>query len=1494
MFKRFTGLFLILMVLFSVMPNSVALAEDTPALQLPAPLVEYMFNDAPGNIAQNTSTFGSTSGYNSNYNIRMYRGDVPFNNSSDRFLMEAEAAKVTSGSGHEWKIFSETEYAGSQFAMQCTASDGSSDGTVWTAEEIAANASVSPGLSYKLNFTSITIPYSVWAYAKLSDTSGNAGIGAIHAGLDGICSMTNAVAAGPAYSWIKVGSTGVTSAGTHELTVWAGKEGIFIDKIYLVNNAEDTAPGTNASIPGVALSPKFYPPNTANPGDSADLHSVDGMGVSKSAGDFAFDNTASSIMSNAGGMGIAVGDPFNGMAGGLDARYKAMTITGWYKTDSDIAIGKTGTSTYLVTKYDSFAVGARGNGNFFFQAGAASVEADLSREVYKDTKKWVFFAVTFRQTSASNGVVNFYKGTDKTPVVLVNTQNIAAGEIPQGHTGHMLYIGNSALAPKGCNAFDGYMDNIRIYGVNSADTADAAAGELTIEQLEARRILDGGTVASVNPPNLLSAQGGDGEVALTWSAVQNATVYEVVYGTASGTYTQNIPVGNVTSYTVTGLTNNTRYYFAVKAIREEGSSEASNEINAVALPAPARPVLNSAAARYGSVKLGWSSSEWAAGYRIKYGRTGGSAENSIDAGKATAYTVNGLETGAEYYFTVCAYNTTGTSEDSNTMTAVPAKEFTVQASPITNAEGTPITALDPSGNVQAVVTVTNNTNEPKKAVMVIALYDSFNAMANYVFVEKTVEPIDTAGAPEILKGGFKLPSDTAGHRLKIYVLDGMSGVIHKLSDTVTFPESAEIELAVANYEKAPLETYDEVLAAEALEVIAAWQAALEKDPVKKELLLSRIEAKSVKVSEAKSRLLNSISEQAVSAYEAAPVSTLEEIKNAEYLEQTAEAKLADLTDNMLKQALETRIAAKKALVEAAKVAFAGQYIDVSVRAAETGNIEICFSRPVGVDDEFALISDILVKKDGQPVQLNYGAYSSNGNLRISSNNLKSFSKATIYGLVPDSSYTVEFKAQKVCDREGKAPVFGEKAELVAKHPGAAIDVATEIPGNRQVYLSWDKKLVDAVYTVKRSTTSGGPYDIVRSGIKGVVFWDHEISNGGVKLHNGTTYYYKIIGDNPDGSTAESEEIAVTPVLTASDSGQYYEGYDSGKAYLGMSLPASWRPFSDDSPWNAPIGENPELDPNSGTIIDFISKQGKPLEFVTGDWAVPFHVVNTDLLGSNVDLYHWNRPNETVFDPYDLDQDGLTDFKLPLIGPFNRPTGAAPFPSTDTTWQEWTSDGHLVIIDPFKQLAWDFSRFGRNLPVLPADGTEYAQSSTFNVWDLSGTGVGVPYEGEKWWMRGGRAFGGPSFAGVIRPEEVEAGEIRHAIAFSTPWNRKGDDDSQWFVFPATRNDGTNTGEQYLWEGARLQLDPSLTDEDFDEWGLGEDARVIARALQKYGMINTDNSGNFTIFGQNLDPNKQISREMWNEKFPGIRDQIFNIPIDKFRVLEPGTLYMGERK
>jgi uncharacterized protein YccT (UPF0319 family) len=180
-----------------------------------------------------------------------------------------------------------------------------------------------------------------------------------------------------------------------------------------------------------------------------------------------------------------------------------------------------------------------------------------------------------------------------------------------------------------------------------------------------------GTGAAPAAPALNGATAADSQVALTWAAASGATGYTVRYGTSAGNYTSSIDVGNVTSRTVTGLTNGTTYYFAVQAYNGNGTSANSNELSATPTAVPGAPTLNSATAGDTQVALGWSAVTGATGYVVKYGTASGNYTTSIDVGNVVSRTVTGLTNGTTYYFTVSAYNGSGSSGNATERSAAP-------------------------------------------------------------------------------------------------------------------------------------------------------------------------------------------------------------------------------------------------------------------------------------------------------------------------------------------------------------------------------------------------------------------------------------------------------------------------------------------------------------------------------------------------------------------------------------------------------------------------------------------------------------------------------------------------------------------------------------------------------------------------------------------------------------------------------------------------------
>ncbi len=94
------------------------------------------------------------------------------------------------------------------------------------------------------------------------------------------------------------------------------------------------------------------------------------------------------------------------------------------------------------------------------------------------------------------------------------------------------------------------------------------------------------------------------------------------------------------------------------------------------------------------------------------------------------------------------------------------------------------------------------------------------------------------------------------------------------------------------------------------------------------------------------------------------------------------------------------------------------------------------------------------------------------------------------------------------------------------------------------------------------------------------------------------------------------------------------------------------------------------------------------------------------------------------------------------------------------------------------------------------------------------------------------------AGTITIDELRAGVIPHALALNIPWALPN-----VYSWPAQRTDGTSTDPDAIPEGARFRLDPDL---DIDKLGLPPMARMMAKAMQRYGMIVRDQTGHAVSF------------------------------------------------
>lgn len=184
--------------------------------------------------------------------------------------------------------------------------------------------------------------------------------------------------------------------------------------------------------------------------------------------------------------------------------------------------------------------------------------------------------------------------------------------------------------------------------------------------------------APTAPPSMptgLQAMAGNAQVSLNWNASAGATSYHVKRSTTSGAEIQ-ISAPSSNSFTDTGLTNGTRYFYVVSAVNSNGESANSSEVNstptAPAAP-PAMPTGLQATAGNAQVSLSWNASTGATSYNVKRSTTtGGPFSTALASPTGTNYSDTTVTNGTTYFYVVSAVNASGESVNSTQASATPA------------------------------------------------------------------------------------------------------------------------------------------------------------------------------------------------------------------------------------------------------------------------------------------------------------------------------------------------------------------------------------------------------------------------------------------------------------------------------------------------------------------------------------------------------------------------------------------------------------------------------------------------------------------------------------------------------------------------------------------------------------------------------------------------------------------------------------------------------
>jgi hypothetical protein len=240
------------------------------------------------------------------------------------------------------------------------------------------------------------------------------------------------------------------------------------------------------------------------------------------------------------------------------------------------------------------------------------------------------------------------------------------------------------------------------------------------------------------------------------------------------------------------------------------------------------------------------------------------------------------------------------------------------------------------------------------------------------------------------------------------------------------------------------------------------------------------------------------------------------------------------------------------------------------------------------------------------------------------------------------------------------------------------------------------------------------------------------------------------------------------------------------------------PFPTDNAWNQDISSAP-VDSNSTSIINFIgSTIGLHPDFGTGTNGIPYVVVNGNqsLVGINFTAYG--------------DESDPGSMPIP---------GNAPIEGGSSS----TGDRHVLVLDNANCFLYEMGRAFPN-----TDGSWNADVAV--VWDL------LNNEQRPWTWTSVDAAGLPVFPGLVRYDEVAAGQIKHALRFTLQHSR------QAFTPPASHWAANSSNSLAAPMGMRLRLKAN-----YDISGFSAKNQVILNALKKYGMIMADNGSSMYITG-----------------------------------------------
>jgi hypothetical protein len=269
---------------------------------------------------------------------------------------------------------------------------------------------------------------------------------------------------------------------------------------------------------------------------------------------------------------------------------------------------------------------------------------------------------------------------------------------------------------------------------------------------------------------------------------------------------------------------------------------------------------------------------------------------------------------------------------------------------------------------------------------------------------------------------------------------------------------------------------------------------------------------------------------------------------------------------------------------------------------------------------------------------------------------------------------------------------------------------------------------------------------------------------------------------------------------------------TGSAAQALRLPSARHcpVFPANNPWNQRVDKLPVAADSAQLIASIGLAAPVHADFGSGTWdggpiGIPFDVVSRKTHRSHVSFEYADESNRVRYPiPHHVHIEGGPDA---------------------------TGDRHAILVDK-------------------------SACRLYELYDLRHAGHGwTAGSGAIWSLRSNHlrpagwtsadAAGLPIFAGLARWDEVARGVIDHALRFTAPRTRRA------YVYPARHYASSSSDPALPPMGLRVRLKASVGIASFPR-----QARVVLRALQRYGMILADNGSPWYVSGA---PNRHWSND-----------------------------------